>query len=192
MTNTQGKIIVVTAPSGSGKTTLVKQLLAATSNITFSISACTRKPRAGEVHGVDYYFFSEDEFRNLIDQDAFIEWEMVYAGKYYGTLKSELQRIWDNGQLPLVDIDVMGALNIMNKYHNQCLTVFIQAPSIEELRNRLINRGTETPESLNERVKKAEFEQSYSGQFNKIIVNDNLDKAAEELKAMVAEFLENS
>ncbi len=189
MANTQGKIIVVTAPSGSGKTTLVKRLLAATSNITFSISACTRKPREGEVHGKDYYFFSEDEFRNLIDQDAFIEWEMVYAGKYYGTLKTELQRIWDNGQLPLVDIDVMGALNIMNKYHNQCLTVFIQAPSIEELRKRLINRGTETPESLDERVKKAEFEQSYSGQFNKVIVNDDLDRAAEELKKMVAEFL---
>jgi guanylate kinase len=186
---TDQKIIVITAPSGSGKTTLVRRLLAATTDVEFSISACTRKPRGTEVHGVDYYFYEEAEFKKLIDEDAFAEWEMVYAGKYYGTLKTELQRIWDSGKYPLVDIDVVGALNILNKYHEQCLTIFIQAPSIEELRKRLVARGTETAESLEERVKKAEFELGYAHQFDKIIVNDDLDTASAELINTVSDFL---
>ena len=180
---------MITAPSGSGKTTVVRRLLATTDELQFSISACTRKPRGSEVHGVDYYFYEEAEFKRLIDEDAFAEWEMVYAGKYYGTLRAELQRIWDSGKYPLVDIDVVGALNILNKYHEQCLTIFIQAPSIEELRKRLVNRGTETPETLEERVKKAEFELGYAHQFDKIIVNDDLDTAANELIKTVGNFL---
>lgn len=186
---TNQKIIVITAPSGSGKTTLVRRLLAATDEVVFSISACTRKPRGNEQHGVDYYFYEEAAFKKLIDEDAFAEWEMVYAGKYYGTLRAELQRIWDSGKYPLVDIDVVGALNILNKYHEQCLTVFIQAPSIDELRKRLVGRGTETPETLEERVKKAEFELGYAHQFSKVIVNDDLDTAANELIATVQDFL---
>ncbi len=183
------KIIVITAPSGSGKTTLVKRLLAATNKVTFSISACTRKPRAGETDGVDYYFLDEADFRQKIDEDAFVEWEMVYAGKYYGTLKTELERIWASGRYPLVDIDVMGALAVMNKYHEQCLTVFIQAPSIEELRQRLITRGTETEQTLEERVKKADFELGYAHQFQKVIINDNLEVAANELKETISDFI---
>lgn len=187
--STDHKVIIITAPSGSGKTTLVKRLLAATDNLSFSISACTRRPRQGEVHGVDYYFFDEDRFKQLIDEDAFVEWEMVYAGKYYGTLRAEMQRIWDGGKYPLVDIDVKGALTVMNKYRGQCLTVFIKAPSIEELRRRLSARGTETPQTLEERVIKAEDELTYIGEFDKVIVNDDLETAAAELIAVVRGFL---
>ena len=186
-----GKIIIVTAPSGSGKTTLVKRMLEAYPKLAFSISACTRKPRPNEQHGKDYYFFTEEEFKELIAQDAFIEWEMVYTGKYYGTLKSEVERIWINGQAPLVDIDVQGALAIQKKYPDTSLSLFIQAPSIEELRRRLEKRGTETPESLEERVKKAEWELTHSDKFDAIIINDNLDKATEELIETIKNFLQN-
>ncbi|GAA4468564.1 guanylate kinase [Nemorincola caseinilytica] len=186
----QHKIIIITAPSGSGKTTLVKRLLAATGELSFSISACTRSPRQGEVHGVDYYFFSEDRFKQLIDEDAFVEWEMVYAGKYYGTLKTEMQRIWETGKYPIVDIDVRGALTVMNKYRGHCLTIFIKTPSIDELRRRLAARGTETPQTLEERVIKAEDELTFIHEFDKVIVNDDLDTAATELIQVVKEFLQ--
>lgn len=184
-----GKIIVITAPSGSGKTTLVKQLLAAYPQLQFSISACTRQPRSGEVNGKDYHFFSEQEFKQLIEDDAFIEWEMVYTGKYYGTLRSELTRIWNNGNTPLVDIDVQGALNIKQQYKHITLTIFIEAPSLEILRERLIKRGTETQETLEERIEKAEDELTYSNQFDKIIINDNLEVAKNELIATVDAFI---
>jgi guanylate kinase len=187
----QDKIIVITAPSGSGKTTLVKRLLAVTDRLVFSISACTRTPRAGELHGVDYYFYDKDVFVRLIEEDAFVEWEMVYAGKYYGTPKQELQRIWDMGKYPLVDIDVMGALSVSDKFPGQCLTIFIEAPSIEELRARLIARDTETPQSLEERVAKAEDELKVAHKFDHIIVNDNLDRATEELVQTVNNFLKD-
>ena len=185
-----GKIIVITAPSGSGKTTLVKRLLAAREDIAFSISACTRNPRAGETHGKDYYFFNEDEFKTLIEQDAFIEWEMVYTGKYYGTLKTELQRIWDAGKYPLVDIDVQGALAIRDKYRDICMTLFIEAPSIAVLRERLIARGTETAETLEERINKAESELTFAPQFDKIIVNDDLEEATQKLINTITEFIQ--
>ena len=159
--------------------------------LAFSISACTRQPRPNEQHGKDYYFFTEQEFKELIEQDAFIEWEMVYTGKYYGTLKSEIERIWINGQAPLVDIDVQGALAIQKKYPDTSLSLFIQAPSIEELRRRLEKRGTETPESLEERVKKAEWELTHSGKFDAIIINDDLNKATEELIETIKNFLQN-
>ena len=183
-----GKIIVITAPSGSGKTTLVKRLLAACPHLEFSISACTRKPRNGEQHSKDYYFFEEEEFKRLIAEDAFVEWEMVYTGKYYGTLKSELERIWDANKSPLVDIDVQGALAIMDKYKPICHTIFIEAPSMDELRNRLINRGTETPHSLEERITKAEHELTFAPRFDTILINDDLDKATAELIAVVTKF----
>jgi guanylate kinase len=189
MPSTNQKIVIITAPSGSGKTTMVKRLLAATDKLSFSISACTRQPRAGEVDGKDYYFYNEDAFRQMIDADAFVEWEMVYAGKYYGTPKTELARIWNEGKYPLVDIDVMGAIAVMNKYREQCLTIFIKPPSIETLRERLTARGTETSQSLEERVQKAQTELTYAGQFDKIIVNDNLDIAAQELINAVTSFI---
>ncbi len=184
-----GKIVVITAPSGSGKTTLVRRLLEVTNNLCFSISACTRQPRAGEVHGKDYYFLDEHKFTALIEQDAFVEWEMVYAGKYYGTLKTEMERIWNDEKIPLVDIDVKGALKVKNTYPNQCLTIFIEAPSMEELRRRLISRGTETPQSLEERVEKAALELTYASQFDHKIVNDNLEIAAAQLITIVQSFL---
>lgn len=184
-----GKAVVITAPSGSGKTTMVKRLLAATDKLEFSISACTRQPRAGEVHGKDYYFYDEAFFRQLISEDAFVEWEMVYPGKYYGTLKAEMQRIWDAGRYPLVDIDVMGALVVKDKFPGQCLTLFIEAPSIEELRRRLVARGTETEQSLEERVNKAVHELTVAPQFDRIIINDDLERASAELLQVVEKFL---
>lgn len=184
------KIIIITAPSGSGKTTIVKRLLEKSSTLAFSISACTRQPRLGEQHGKDYYFLQENDFKQKIEQDAFIEWEMVYTGKYYGTLKSEVDRIWSEGRAPLVDIDVQGALNIKSLYQEKSISIFIKAPSIPELRNRLVNRGTETEHTLKERLDKAEHELSFAEQFDRIIVNDNLERAIEETMAVIDEFLQ--
>lgn len=183
------KIIIITAPSGSGKTTLVKRLLNAYPLLGFSISACTRQPRPGEEHGKDYYFYSEEDFKQIIEEDAFIEWEMVYTGKYYGTLKKEMHRIWEDGRYPLVDIDVKGALAIQDKYPTTSLSIFIQAPSIDELRRRLVARGTENAQTLEERINKAEYELSFAPQFHKIIINDDLEKATQELVDAVAGFL---
>ncbi len=187
----QGKIIIVTAPSGSGKTTLVKRLLQECDYISFSISACTRQPRPGEVHGKDYYFYSEEEFKKLIDQDAFIEWEMVYTGKYYGTLETELERIWSAGKTPLVDIDVKGALAVQQKFPGISKSIFIEAPSIEELRNRLLKRGTETEATLKERIEKAEYELSFAPDFDAILINDDLEKATKTLIETVKSFVES-
>jgi guanylate kinase len=186
---TTGKIIIITAPSGSGKTTLVKRLLQKCPLLEFSISACTRSPRPGEVNGKDYYFLHEDEFRRLIAADAFIEWEMVYTGKYYGTLKSELQRIWDAGRSPLVDIDVQGALAVHERFPEISRTIFIEAPSIEVLRDRLSNRGTETEQTLEERITKAKIELTFASRFHQVIINDNLEQAETELIATVEEFI---
>ncbi len=183
-----GQIIIITAPSGSGKTTLVKRLLDACPHLAFSISACTRKPRPGEAHARDYYFYEEDEFKKLIEEDAFIEWEMVYTGKYYGTLKSEMDRIWSEGKCPLVDIDVQGALAIRKKYPDISMTIFIEAPSIEVLRERLKTRGTETEHSLEERIDKAVLELTFAPQFDRIIINENLDIATTELREVVENF----
>jgi guanylate kinase len=184
-----GKIIIITAPSGSGKTTLVKRLLNACPQLAFSVSACTRIPRPGEQHGRDYYFYTQQEFEQHIKDEDFVEWEMVYTGKYYGTLKTELQRIWGQSKSPLVDIDVKGALAIQEAFPDTSLSLFIQAPSLEVLRDRLSLRGTETPTSLEERVSKATFELSFAPQFDRIIVNDNLDECTKELIQVVEEFL---
>lgn len=184
------KILVITAPSGSGKTTLIRNMMDIFPQLAFSVSACTRQPRNGEVHGKDYYFFSPETFRELIKDDAFIEWEMVYEGKYYGTLRTELERIWLEGKTPVVDIDVKGALAVQQQYPYNSKTIFIQAPSLEELRNRLTKRGTETPESLQERLDKAAYELSFAPRFDKIIVNDDFNLAAEELRQAITDFLE--
>jgi guanylate kinase len=187
-----GKIIIITAPSGSGKTTLVRRLLAANPELAFSVSACTRPPRDGETDGKDYYFYSVEKFKQLIEEDAFVEWEMVYAGKYYGTLKSEMERIWKEGKYPLVDIDVKGALAIHDVYPDNSLSIFIEAPSLEALKLRLLRRGTESDESLKERVDKAAYELTFAPRFNHIIINDDIDVATKELTTVVEQFLHAS
>jgi guanylate kinase len=187
--NANNKLIILAAPSGSGKTTLTARLMKRFPELAFSVSACTRKPRTGEQDGVDYHFISEDAFRIAIEQNDFIEWEMVYEGKYYGTRKSELDRLWNLGKIPILDIDVKGAVNVMQQFGDNALTIFVQAPSIEVLRQRLIARGTETAETLAERVNKAEEELAYAPHFDHTIVNDNLEQASENLINIVSDFL---
>ncbi|MBS1776519.1 MAG: guanylate kinase [Bacteroidetes bacterium] len=184
-----GKIIIITAPSGSGKTTLVKRLLQSCPQLGFSISACTRSPRPNEKDGIDYYFFTELQFKQKIEENAFVEWEMVYTGKFYGTLRSEMQRIWDNHQHPLVDIDVKGALALHKVFPSNSLTIFIKAPSLDVLRERLQKRNTETPQSIEERLQKATYELSFADQFDKIVINDNLELAVENLHSIILSFL---
>lgn len=186
------KIIIITAPSGSGKTTIVKRLLQATPLLAFSISACTRTPRPGEVDGRDYYFLTEAAFKKKIEEQAFIEWEMVYTGKYYGTLKSEVNRIWQNGQAPLVDIDVQGALNIKSIFQQRSIALFIKAPSMEELERRLITRGTESAQALKERLDKAADELTFADRFDHVIVNDNLDQAIADTLQIIESFLKET
>lgn len=183
------KIIIITAPSGAGKTSITRQLMKHFPQLAFSISAATRKPRANEKDSVDYHFMSTEEFQDKIHEDAFMEWEMVYEGKYYGTLKSEMKRIWNNGQIPVLDIDVKGAIHIQDLYPKQILTIFIEPPSIEELKRRLESRGTETADSLQARISKASYEISFKHSFQHVIVNDNLEKAIKEATAIVGEFI---
>lgn len=187
--STGSRLIIITAPSGSGKSTLVAYLLRSLPSLAFSVSACTRSPRAGEVNGVSYYFITVDDFKDKIDAGAFAEYEMVYEGKYYGTLNSELERIWNNQQFPLVDIDVQGALRLKAHFGEQALSIFIKAPSMAELERRLRGRGTETEESLQERLKKAADELSYADRFDECIVNDELAVACEEALSIIKRFL---
>jgi guanylate kinase len=153
------------------------------------VSACTRSPRPGEVNGKDYYFYSVEEFQKLIAEDAFVEYEMVYTGKYYGTLKTELERIWKHSKFPLLEIDVAGAMDIKKKYPNNALTVFIKPPSIDILRSRLSLRGSETPEAIEERIAKAIFELSSADKFERVIINDDLEVATAELISIVEDYL---
>jgi guanylate kinase len=183
------KIIILTAPSGSGKTSITRHLLKTFPELAFSISAATRSPRGSEKNGVDYYFMSENEFKQKIHEDAFAEWEMVYEGKYYGTLKEELKRIWDLGKVPVLDIDVKGAIHVQQQFPGNVLSLFIQPPSVEELKKRLESRGTETAESLNARVSKASYELSFSHSFSHVIVNDVLENACEEAENLVRAFI---
>ena len=157
--------------------------------LAFSVSAATRKPRGEEKNGLDYHFISEEDFKQKIQHNEFVEWEMVYEGKYYGTFKSELERIWKENKVPLLDIDVKGAIHVHEQFNSNCLTIFIEPPSIEELKKRLQSRGTESLESLQTRLNKAVFELSFKNQFNKIIINDNLQHACLEAEAGVKEFL---
>jgi guanylate kinase len=183
------KIILVTAPSGSGKTSITQYLLGKYPLLSFSISATTRKPRNGEIDGISYHFISVEAFKEKIAAEQFVEWEMVYEGKYYGTLKSELEKIWAQGKIPILDIDVHGAIHIQAQFEKNCLSIFIEPPSVEELRNRLESRGTETPESLATRVNKASYEMSYSHQFHKTIVNRVLEEACAETEKEIIQFL---
>jgi guanylate kinase len=184
------KIIILTAPSGGGKTSIMRHLMARfPDQLAFSISAATRKPRGAEKDGIDYYFITAEAFKQKIEEQAFVEWEMVYQGKYYGTLKSELHRIWADGKVPILDIDVQGAIHIQEQFPGQLLSLFIQPPSVEELRRRLEARGTETPESLEARISKASYELSFSHAFSRIIVNDVLEKACEEAEMAVRQFI---
>ena len=154
MSPVHNKLIILTAPSGSGKTSITRFLIHKYPKLSFSISATTRLPRGEEKNGVEYYFMSVDDFRKKIDEKGFIEWEVVYEGKYYGTLKSELERIWNEGKVPMLDIDVQGAVHVQQKFAGDCLSIFIEPPSVEELKRRLESRGTETPENLATRVSK--------------------------------------
>ena len=192
MEEQKGKMVIVCAPSGSGKTTIVKAILPGMEALEFSVSACSRPPREGEVHGKDYYFLSPDEFRRKIQENAFLEWEEVYQGNFYGTLKSEVTRIWSMGKHVIFDVDVLGGLNIKKQYPHSSLAVFILPPSIVELKKRLLNRGTETEESLNKRVSRAEYELGFAGKFDVQIVNDDLDKAIEKTRKILQDFLQKT
>lgn len=185
----QGKVIVVSAPSGAGKTSIVQYLLKAVPELRFSISATTRSKREYETDGKDYYFLSTEDFKAKLANDEFLEWQEVYANQFYGSLKSEVERIWQNNQTVIFDVDVLGGLNIKKFYGDKALSVFIKAPSIEELEKRLRNRGTETPETLKKRLDKAEYEMSFSDQFDTIILNDDLATAQQEMVELVRSFI---
>jgi guanylate kinase len=190
MSSPSHKIIIITAPSGAGKTSVTKHLLKTfPDRLSFSISAATRLKRDYEKNAVDYYFMTTDEFKEKIQQQEFVEWEMVYEGKYYGTLKSEIKRIWREGKVPLLDIDVQGSMHVKQQFPDQSLTIFIEPPSVEELKRRLESRGTETPESLNLRLNKAAYEISFKDQFDKVIINDDFERACRNAEKIVADYL---
>jgi len=187
-----GKLIIFSAPSGAGKTTIVRHLLDKNLNLEFSISATSRVMRHTETGGKDYYFLTPEEFRNKIENDEFLEWEEVYAGTYYGTLKTEVERIRSVGKNVIFDVDVVGGCNIKKFYGDEALAVFVQPPSVDELRNRLIARSTDSFEVIEKRVAKADYELSFANQFDCIIVNENLAKAVEEAENCVREFINKS
>ena len=184
-----GKLIIFSAPSGSGKTTIVRELLRRIPQLEFSISATSRAPRGTERDGVDYYFLSPDEFRRAVDEERFVEWEEVYAGTCYGTLRSELDRIWGKGHTILFDVDVLGGINLKRIFGADACSVFIMPPSIEELERRLELRGTDAPEVIAKRVAKAEFELTKAPEFDHVVVNDVLDTAVAEVERIVRDFL---
>ena len=183
-----GKIIIITAPSGAGKTSITRYLLNKYQQLTFSVSAATRQPRKDEKNGVDYYFLTLEEFQEKIKNNDFVEWEMVYEGKYYGTLKSELERIWAEGRTPILDIDVKGAIHVQRQFPQTSLSIFVLPPSLEELKKRLKMRGTESLESIAVRLNKATYELSFSHSFNKVIINDKLEEACAETEAAIRDF----
>ncbi|MBX2960932.1 MAG: guanylate kinase [Cyclobacteriaceae bacterium] len=187
-----GKAIIFSAPSGSGKTTLVKHLLSNNPDLGFSISASTRDKRGrNEQHGKDYYFLTPEEFKKKIDNDEFIEWEEVYAGNYYGTLKSEIQRIWDAGKNVIFDVDVKGGLALKKYFGEKALAIFVRVPSMEILEQRLVGRGTESTTSLSQRLFKAKFEMTFADKFDTVLVNENLDKSLAEAQHLYDNFKGN-
>ncbi len=185
----KGKLVIFSAPSGAGKTTIVKHLLQKDLNLEFSISATSRQPRPNEIHAKDYYFLSNKEFQQKIENNEFLEWEEVYSGTCYGTLKSEVEKIRAAGKNVIFDVDVVGGLNIKKFYGNEALAIFVQPPSVEELRNRLENRSTEDSEKIAMRVAKAKQELGFANQFDVLIVNDDLQRATEQAELTVKEFL---
>lgn len=183
------KVIIFSAPSGSGKSTIVNHLLSLDLGLEFSISATSRAPRGQEQHGREYYFFSAEEFKKRIDADEFLEWEEVYAGCYYGTLKSELERIWAKGHTVVFDVDVVGGVNIKKIFGSDALSVFVQAPSVEVLRRRLESRRTDSPEKIEQRVAKADYEMTFRDKFDVVVINDDLQAAFADAEQKVRAFL---
>ncbi|MBQ9310508.1 MAG: guanylate kinase [Bacteroidales bacterium] len=183
------KTVIFSAPSGSGKSTIVNHILALHPEMEFSVSATSRAPRGTEQDGKEYYFLSVDEFRSRIEQDAFVEYEQVYEGRFYGTLKSEVERIWEKGNVIIFDVDVKGGVNLKKYFGDAALSVFIKAPSVEVLRRRLIGRGTDSPEAIAERVAKASEELTYEDRFDYVLINDSLDAAFADAERVVDDFL---
>ena len=186
----QGKAIIFSAPSGAGKTTIVRYLLEKELPLLFSISACSRNRRPNEMDGKDYYFLSIDEFKTKVSNNAFVEWEEVYENNFYGTLKSEIDRIWSSHQHVVFDVDVVGGLNLKKHFGNRALSIFIEPPSLDVLFKRLKNRATENEKSLNKRIEKATQEMKFSSSFDLIIINDRLEKAKKDAFEEVSKFLE--
>jgi guanylate kinase len=185
------KVIIFSAPSGAGKSTIVNHILGQHPELEFSISATSRAPRGQEQHGVEYYFFTADEFRQMISEEKFVEYEEVYAGSFYGTLKSEVERIWAKGNTIIFDIDVQGGVNLKRIFGEQALSIFIQAPSVDILRERLIGRGTDTMEAIDKRVAKAASEMEFAeGKFDYVLINDNMEKALAEAENVIGNFLD--
>ena len=184
-----GKLIIFSAPSGSGKSTIINHLLQQDLNLAFSISATSRPPRGTERDGVEYFFLTPDEFRERIARDEFLEYEEVYPGRFYGTLKSQVEKQLDAGQNVVFDVDVVGGCNIKKYYGERALSVFIQPPSVEELRRRLVGRGTDAPEVIEDRVAKAEYELGFAPQFDVVVVNDNLEEAQQRAYDVIRNFL---
>lgn len=186
----KGKIIVVSAPSGCGKSTIINTIIGEGKfDIKFSVSATNRPPREGEVDGVHYHFLTTENFREFIDNDKFVEWEEVYPGRFYGTLCSEVERLLELGHNVILDIDVKGALNVKRLYGDNAVTIFIQPPSIDELRRRLEKRGTDSPELIEVRVGKAEYELGFAPEFDEVVVNDNLEDAVKETSEIIENFI---
>ena len=186
----KGKIIIISAPSGTGKSTIINRIIADTSlDLQFSISATSREPRKGEAHGVNYYFFTEDDFRKAVADGRFVEWEEVYPGRFYGTLRSEIDRITSAGHNVIMDVDVKGGVNIKRIMGADALSVFVQPPSVETWRQRLVARATDTPEQIEQRVAKAEYEMAFAPQFDRTVVNDDLHTAVEDVRKLVKDFI---
>ncbi len=183
-----GKVIIFSAPSGSGKTTIVRALLKQFTQLEFSISATSRAPRGSEQNGVDYHFFTQEEFQKAVAEDRFVEWEEVYQGTCYGTLRSEIKRIWDKGNIIVFDVDVMGGINLKRIFGDDACSIFIMPPSVEELRRRLVGRGTDAPEVIDRRVAKAEFELAKAPEFDQVVINDQLDEAIAETIDLINAF----
>tara|TARA_B110000211_G_scaffold53748_1_gene59491 strand:+ start:1187 stop:1750 length:564 start_codon:yes stop_codon:yes gene_type:complete len=186
-----GKLIVISAPSGSGKTSIVSYLLKNMETLSFSISACSREQRENEIEGKDYHFLGIEGFKRSIKEDSFLEWEEVYKNQFYGTLKSEVERIWSEGKTVIFDVDVVGGLNIKKQYPKECLSIFVMPPSVEVLAERLIGRGSESDESLQKRLDKAEEEISQNQEFDTVILNDNLSIACEETQEVITNFIKS-
>lgn len=184
-----GKVIIFSAPSGSGKTTIVRHLLERYPQLEFSISATSRAPRGQERDGVDYYFLSQEEFMKAVAENRFVEWEEVYKGTCYGTLRSEVERIWAKGNIIVFDVDVIGGINLKRIFGGDACSIFVMPPSVEELRRRLEGRGTDAPEVIDRRVAKAEFELTKAPEFDHIVVNDSLDEAIAETTRIIDEFI---
>ena len=187
--NSSNKLIIITAPSGAGKTSIAKFLLNEFPEVRFSVSATTRKSRKGEEHGKDYFFISREDFDKKIEQQEFLEWEEFYGETRYGTLRSEVDKLMESGYFPLLDIEVKGALNVKQMYGSDCVSIFIQPPSLEELKKRLTGRGTENDDSLTTRLARAEKEITYANKFDFVVTNDDLETACKQVKTIVSSFI---